>query len=1104
MEVSPSRDFNNDGYLDLLVNSDNTNSSYGRSRMFFSDGPPNWTFTEVTSTHAAGLLRPRSGSNDNGALERCAVAGDLNNDGYIDFLRNSSSRLEIYLNRGPLPGEGGYPSYSFGTTVSGNVQEPDFALWTNSVGNSNPPNGIPNGMNTEGIGFMDYDNDGDLDIWVENHNWGIDIYRNENIPLGTNSVFTHVTPGSGTALGLPQSATDGDYGSVTDFDDDGYIDGIARKRNEEDFFRNLGNGTFQPVSSGTNNFDEQAWNSNKGSVALYDYDNDGDYDLFWTDNDVNQIWQQQGVGTGVFQATAEPATSAGVTLPGSGSTYNNGIDGVACGDVDNDGDVDIFLGGGSGSDSWLFINETGEGANPPGVLRFSRNNLGINTGNENTEGCGFVDYDQDGDLDLYINIDGDNNQFWENQLNDQNYLFVEVLENVYGAIPDRPAIGANVVLKGDCGATVESGIREVNGGNGHGTQDPSLVHFGLPDGPDQEYVVEVHYPVLKADTNGDLVIDTTRIIARDFVTPSDLGAYQVYTITPQSAIDVFQPIITSSSVNNVLCTNDSAIITLSSSAAATYLWSNGATDQSIRVSDPGNYWVTVTYANGCLSTSDTVEVISQPPPSADVNILGDNVCFGESDGSATVIPTAGVGPFSYLWSNGDTTQTSTNLSAGLYTVVLTDSNLCQVKDTAIITSLDPLQISPVALTDPSCQGFSDGAIDISVTGGAFPYNYSWSNGSTDQDIFLLTEGVYEVIVVDDSACTDTASFELFDANCPPVAVNDADTTDEDTPIDISVLDNDSDQDQGLDTTSLTIITDPAHGTAVVNPDGSISYDPDSNYYGPDTLVYAICDLFVAPLCDTAVVFITVNPVNDPPVAVDDTTTTPEDTPVDIPVLSNDSDPDGSLDTSSVVIITPPSHGTPTVNPDGSITYNPDTNYYGQDTLTYAVCDDGIPTPSLCDTATVIITVTPVNDPPIAVDDTTTTLEDTPVDIPVLSNDSDPDGSLDTSSVVIITPPNHGTPTINPDGSITYDPDTNYFGPDTLVYAVCDNGVPSPVLCDTATVIITVTPVNDPPIAVNDTVTTDEDVPVNIPVLNNDNDPDGSLDISFRDRARFNR
>ncbi|MNJ85101.1 hypothetical protein D3C87_25680 [compost metagenome] len=329
-------------------------------------------------------------------------------------------------------------------------------------------------------------------------------------------------------------------------------------------------------------------------------------------------------------------------------------------------------------------------------------------------------------------------------------------------------------------------------------------------------------------------------------------------------------------------------------------------------------------------------------------------------------------------------------------------------------------------------------------------------------------------------------------NDPPIANEDTTTTDEDTPVVINTPSNDTDPDGNLDETSVTVVTPPVNGVATVDPvTGEITYTPNSGFSGNDTLIYSICDTGMPVLCDTAMVIITVDPVNNPPVANEDTATTDEDTSIVIDVPANDTDPDGNLDETSVTIVTPPSNGTVTVDTvTGEITYVPNPNFNGNDTLIYSICDTGIPV--LCDTAMVIITVNPVNDPPVADQDNAATNEDTPVIINVPSNDTDPDGNLDETNVTIVTPPSNGTATIDPvTGEVTYTPNPNFNGVDTLIYSICDTGMP--VLCDTAMVIITVNPVNDPPVANGDTATTDEDTPVVIDVPANDTDSDGDPD-----------
>ncbi|GAB4372591.1 MAG: hypothetical protein Kow0042_15990 [Calditrichia bacterium] len=326
-------------------------------------------------------------------------------------------------------------------------------------------------------------------------------------------------------------------------------------------------------------------------------------------------------------------------------------------------------------------------------------------------------------------------------------------------------------------------------------------------------------------------------------------------------------------------------------------------------------------------------------------------------------------------------------------------------------------------------------------------------------------------------------------NAPPVAVNDTVTTDEDTPIVINVLANDFDPDGTLDPTTVTIVTPPSSGTAVVDPvTGDVTYTPDPNYFGTDMFTYTVDDNQGAT-SNEATVYITINSVNDPPVAVDDAATTAEDTPVDIDVLANDYDPDGTLDLTTVTVVMPAANGTTVVNPTtGVVTYTPNPGFSGSDQFTYTVKDNEGATSN---EATVSITVTSVNFPPVAVNDTVSTNEDTPIVISVLANDYDPDGTLDPATVTIGTGPAHGTVSVNPaTGDVTYSPDLNFFGNDMFTYTVKDNeGATS----NEATVYITVLSVNDPPVAVDDSATTDQNVAVVVDVLANDFDIDGTLD-----------
>lgn len=342
---------------------------------------------------------------------------------------------------------------------------------------------------------------------------------------------------------------------------------------------------------------------------------------------------------------------------------------------------------------------------------------------------------------------------------------------------------------------------------------------------------------------------------------------------------------------------------------------------------------------------------------------------------------------------------------------------------------------------------------------------------------------------------DSATFviQVNNVNDKPVAVDDNVSTNEDTPKCFNVLGNDSDVDNT--NLQLTSINDNAnHGNAVINA-GQICYTPNPNYFGNDTLLYIVCDGGTPNLCDTARVIITVNPVNDKPLAVDDVATTPEDVQVCVSVLNNDINVDDDI--LSVTSLPNTANFGVSIISGNQVCYTPSPNYYGKDTIDYIVCDNAAP--SLCDTGRIIITVTPVNDKPVAVDDPVSTNEDTPICVNVLNNDSDADNAI-LDIATISNNADNGTANIV-GTQICYTPNPNYNGKDTIEYVVCDREVPK--LCDTAKVIITVIPVNDKPVAGDDNASTNEDTPLCINVLANDSDVEGAVTISGQSNTANN-
>ena len=330
--------------------------------------------------------------------------------------------------------------------------------------------------------------------------------------------------------------------------------------------------------------------------------------------------------------------------------------------------------------------------------------------------------------------------------------------------------------------------------------------------------------------------------------------------------------------------------------------------------------------------------------------------------------------------------------------------------------------------------------------------------------------------VSDGTLTDvgTVNVTVTPVNDSPVAVADATTTAEDTAKVIPVTANDTDVDGP--TLAAVLVTGAAHGTVTCTA-GNCTYTPAGNYNGPDSFTYRATDgsLQSAPVT----VSITVTAVNDAPVAVDDSASTGAGVPVAVSVLANDTDVDG--DTLSVTGKTTPAHGTVTCTAT-TCTYTPAAGYTGDDTFGYTVSDPG----ALTDTGLVTVSVGATNDPPEPVDDLVTTDEDTVVHFNVLANDTDPEDDPLTATLVPDQLPTGGTVTCTPTGDCTYTPDADFNGDDQFQYRVADdhgNEVD-------ATVEITITPVNDAPVAANDSLTLKEDTSKSVTVLTNDDDVDG--------------
>ncbi|MCA0186229.1 MAG: tandem-95 repeat protein [Proteobacteria bacterium] len=530
---------------------------------------------------------------------------------------------------------------------------------------------------------------------------------------------------------------------------------------------------------------------------------------------------------------------------------------------------------------------------------------------------------------------------------------------------------------------------------------------------------------------------------------------------------------------------------------------------NLRIGTDGSYTYTLDNANptvNALKAGDTLtEVFSytlaDPGALTDVAQLTITI-NGITDGNPSITPVDG---------NGAAAGQTTVFEAGLTTLVDTsetntgditltaDDGLDSIRvDGTLITlaQLNTLGTTPITITtskgELTLTGFTAGSTVGGIpTSGTLTYSYTLSQAQTtpgvdeSTDVLALeindaggasASGALTVRIVDDqpTANADINNVSESLTTAPTATTGNVfaagsagDTADR---LGADVVPGPVTQ-VSFGATPGTIGTPlaGAYGSLTLAADGSYTYNLDNTNPTVNALKSGdiLTEVFSYTITDkdgdtaTTSLTITINGQNDPPVAVDDGVfTTPEDTPLrGIRVLTNDSDPENDPLTVTAATI-PPAQGTVSINPDGTLDFIPAPNFNGTAVITYTISDGHGGT----DTATVTIQITPVDDLPIAVDDTLEAREDTPLTGTLTGNDT-PSG--DGGNIwAKASNPAHGSVVVNPDGSFVYTPDPDYHGPDSFTYTITDaDGDVS-----TATVTLIVKPVNDPPTGTDKTVT----------------------------------
>ena len=362
--------------------------------------------------------------------------------------------------------------------------------------------------------------------------------------------------------------------------------------------------------------------------------------------------------------------------------------------------------------------------------------------------------------------------------------------------------------------------------------------------------------------------------------------------------------------------------------------------------------------------------------------------------------------------------------------------------------------------------------------GSYTYTPNANFNGSDSFTFTANDGTAD-------SAPATVTITVTPVNDAPVASDSALTVAEDSTANTGTV---SGTDVDGDSLTYALATAPANGTATVNSDGSYTYTPNADFNGSDSFTFTASDGVLGSNAGT--VTIAVTPVNDAPVAAVGTLTVAEDSTANPGTVSG-SDIDGDALTYALASV--PANGTVTVNADGTFSYTPNANFNGSDSFTFVANDGTVDSAP----ATVTITVTPINDAPVASAGTLTVAEDSTANAGTVSG-TDTDG--DTLTYALATAPANGTATVNSDGSYTYTPNANFNGSDSFTFTANDGTADSAP----ATVTITVTPVNDAPVANADTASVVPNGSVTIDVLANDTDIDGdSLSVVAGDAVSTN-
>jgi len=557
------------------------------------------------------------------------------------------------------------------------------------------------GILRTGCAFGDFNNDGLIDLYIPNTG-----HQEENKMFyqDSNNVFINVSAISGTGDSLRYTF----QGVLIDYNQDGWMD-IYLANDVYDgntLFRNNGDSTFTDVSVETGAYQEL----DAMGLAVGDFDGDLDLDIHITDKIDSKLLELTPNGT--FN---EVGTARGVDFYNGFGWGNNFFD------ADLDGDEDLYVSSsyypvGLSEPSVLYMND--------GLGNFTGLLIGADSAYSFTNVVGDFNNDRKTDIAV-LNSNGDPMKLWVNETMVNASRITLGLE---GCQSNIEAAGARVIAYDGADSRLYSyHVSQSFLGQNSDKKIIPILNGNVLDS------LKIIWPLGGTSTLHQIEPDQT-LMVNECSTPRPLPVVVVPNYSTQGL---------------VLCSGDSILLTVNGDYPSV-TWSNGETSNSIYVTSPGNYFVSVTNQYGISANSQSVEIIEREYPAYSIEY---EIASCYDNGFIQITPSDSNSQYTYTWSNNSTSNNIVDLTPNTYLLTITDQGECAVYETIVIDG--PANYEPIYFNAQSsnalCYGENSGLITLQPTGGSEPYTFLWSNNETDSALNVAA-GNYSVTLTDFYGC----------------------------------------------------------------------------------------------------------------------------------------------------------------------------------------------------------------------------------------------------------------------------------------------------------------------------------------------------------------